>query len=43
MVDDYFIGSTKNEGYHCPVSERWVDSKKKRKDVISEFNVVPKE
>jgi hypothetical protein len=43
QVNAFFFGSTKNPGYHCPVSERWIDTKRKRLTVMDEFNVSPKE
>lgn len=43
QVNAYFFGSTKNPGYHCVVSDRWIDTKTKRLDVMKEFNVSPVE
>jgi len=41
MIDAQFLGSANNPGYHCPVSDRWIDSTRKRKSMMSEFDVIP--
>ena len=43
MVNESFLGSTKNPGYISPLSEKWISTKKQRNDEMKEFNVVPKE
>ena len=43
QVNGFFFGSTKNPGYHCVVSDRYIDTKQKRIDVMKEFNVSPVE
>ncbi len=43
MVEASFLGSYKNPGYWCPVSEQFVDSKRQRQNIMAEHNVVPKE
>ena len=43
QVNAFFFGSTKNPGYHCVVSDRWIDTKRKRLSVMDEFGVSPKE
>jgi putative FmdB family regulatory protein len=30
-------------GYQCPVSERWVDSRKQRREIMAEHNLIEKE
>jgi putative FmdB family regulatory protein len=43
QVNAFFFGSTKNPGYQCVVSDRWIDTKTKRNDVMKEFGVSPVE
>ena len=42
MVNGSFLGSANNPGYWCPVSDQFVDSKRKRRDVMAEHNVIEK-
>lgn len=43
MVEASFLGSYKNPGYLCPVTDKWIDSKRARRNMMAEHNVVPKE
>lgn len=34
-----FLGSAANPGYMCPVSDTWVDSERKRKQIMKDYNL----
>lgn len=36
------IGGGSFEGYHCVVSDEWVDSRKKRREIIAKHDLVEK-
>lgn len=38
-----FLGSARNPGYMCPVSDKWIDSKRKRISSMDEHNMQEKE
>jgi hypothetical protein len=40
MVSSFFFGSTKNPGYKCPVTDRWVSTKRQRLSIMDEHNLV---
>lgn len=42
MVDDAWLGSTKNPGYHCVVADEWVSTKKRRREIIAERGLIEK-
>jgi putative FmdB family regulatory protein len=40
MFNESFLGSSKNEGYKCPVTNEWVDSKRKRLNIMDKHDLV---
>lgn len=38
-VNGQFLGSAANPGYMCPVTQQWVDTKKKRLNIMAEHNL----
>jgi putative FmdB family regulatory protein len=34
------LGGGNNPGYHCVVTDQWVDSKRKRREIMKEHNLV---
>jgi putative FmdB family regulatory protein len=34
------MGGHDNPGYHCPVTDQWVDSKRKRRSIMDEHDLV---
>lgn len=40
MFNAGFLGSYRNQGYQCPVTNDWVDTKRKRKNIMAEHNLV---
>lgn len=42
-IKSTFLGGAKNEGYVSPLSGKFIDSERKRKNEMKEFNVVAKE
>lgn len=40
MVNAAFLGSARNPGYQCVVTDQWVDSRKKRREIEREHNLI---
>lgn len=38
-INAAFLGSSRNEGYRCPVTQEWVDTKKRRMEIMTEHNL----
>lgn len=41
MVNASFLGSARNPGYRCVVSDQWVSSAKQRRNIEREHNLIP--
>jgi putative FmdB family regulatory protein len=39
-INGAFLGSAKNPGYKCPITEQWVSSKKQRRNIMAQHNVI---
>lgn len=35
-----FLGSARNPGYQCPVTNEWVESKRKRRNIMAKHDLV---
>lgn len=42
MVNGYFLGSSKNEGYMSPLSDKFITDASQRRSEMTEFNCIPK-
>lgn len=40
MFERSFLGSARCEGYHCVVTDQWVDSKRKRNEIIKREGLI---
>lgn len=38
-INGAFLGSARNEGYKCPVTQEWVSTKKRRREIMAEHNL----
>jgi hypothetical protein len=40
MFNAGFLGSYRNPGYQCPVTNKWVDTKRERRNIMDKHDLV---
>jgi putative FmdB family regulatory protein len=40
MINGAFLGSYRNPGYKCPVTNQWVDTKRERLNIMAKHDLV---